>query len=82
VEDLSILKIEAAGSSETFIPIYQPALLHVPEDLNVNIDCGENLKSLCYFFIFSAIFHYGFVAFTFSSIHLCPQGGRCEYICY
>jgi len=42
---LPALWIEAAGSSETFILIYQTAWHHIPEDMYLHSHCHENLKS-------------------------------------
>jgi hypothetical protein len=45
MNDSSILKIKAAGSSETLVPIYRNTLRHIPTESNLNIYCLENLKS-------------------------------------
>jgi hypothetical protein len=74
--------MEAADSSETFVPTYQTALLHVPKDLNIDTHCGKELNCLSYFFMFFPTFQYASVTFTVSSIHVCPLGGRREIIGY
>jgi hypothetical protein len=40
-----ILKIEAAGSSETVVTIYQATELHITEDNSMKIHRHENLRS-------------------------------------
>jgi hypothetical protein len=39
------LKMEAADSPETLIPIYHNKGYHTPEDWNLHIHCCEDLKS-------------------------------------
>jgi hypothetical protein len=38
--------MEAAGSSEVFVPIYLTTQHHIPDNPNINIRTLENLKPL------------------------------------
>jgi hypothetical protein len=42
--------MEAAGSSEMFVFIYQTAMRHIQDDRNLHINLCKNLKSLQFTF--------------------------------
>jgi len=42
--ETAVLKIEAAGFSETSICIYQTVRSHIPEEESFHSHCRENLK--------------------------------------
>lgn len=51
-ELISAQEVQAACSSESFIPPYKSKVHHNPEDYSVNANCSENLKTnICLFCI-------------------------------